>query len=119
MYASGLGIDRNITEAIKYFEKVLLNKSTLNTVRPETMYLLARILYKKNKILYRDRIIDLIKAAASQNYPDAQVMLGEGYLLGEDVEKNITKAKYWIKKAIDQNNSKAIGLWQKYEYELQ
>lgn len=118
MYASGLGTDRNITKAIKYFEKVLVNNSTLNTVRPETMYFLAKVLYKKNKILYKDRIIDLIKKAASQNYADAQVMLGEGYLLGEDVEKNITKAKYWIKKAIDQNNTKAIVLWKKYEFEL-
>jgi len=115
MYMSGLGVDKNLTKAIEYLKRPANNSHPSHHNRPKAMYYLARALYEKNKEKNKDIILELITMSAIEGLVDAQVSLGQGYILGENVDKDMKKAKYLIKKAKDKNSTKAIELWDKYE----
>ncbi|OON92891.1 MAG: hypothetical protein ATN31_07685 [Candidatus Epulonipiscioides saccharophilum] len=49
------------------------------------------------------------RAAADQDYADAQVSLGQCYYYGHGVERDLSQAKYWIELAVNQNHAEAIS----------
>jgi TPR repeat protein len=64
--------------------------------------------YKDEGVLKDDKqAIKWYRKAADQGYADAQLNLGDTYANGLGVLKDLSKAKYWIKKAYE--NPKAIA----------
>jgi TPR repeat protein len=115
MYLSGLGGEKNITKAILNFERVIDDRQIFNNDVVSAKYYLARALHQKDQIKNKDRILKLIMMSAIEGFLEAQLSLGYGYILGKDIKKDMIKAKYWIKKAKDQNSTKAVEIWDEYE----
>jgi len=44
--------------------------------------------------------------SAEMGYAPCQFGIGSAYLIGSGIEKDLTKAKYWLEKAIDSTNEK-------------
>ena len=44
--------------------------------------------------------------SAEMGYAPCQFGIGSAYLIGSGIEKDLTKAKYWLKKAIDSTNER-------------
>ena len=44
--------------------------------------------------------------SAEMGYAPCQFGIGSAYLIGSGIEKDLTKAKYWLKKAIDSTNDR-------------
>ena len=44
--------------------------------------------------------------SAEMGYAPCQVNIGAAYLIGSGIEKDLSKAKYWLQKAIDSTNEK-------------
>lgn len=109
LYYFGKGVDKNLTQAVKYLGKAaILNDKN-------SQFYLAMTLAEINEKRFNEEIIHWLEKSANQNYEKAQLLLGMGYIKGDHVEKNIAKAKFWIKRAIEQNSTKAKELWSKYE----
>jgi len=53
---------------------------------------------------------ELFKQRAMQGEPRGQFKLGEAYMLGRGVEKNLTAAEQWLEKAAEQGNTPADNL---------
>ena len=99
----------NLTKAEEYF------KYASEHSIPEAQLYFALLLDKKDSEKNKDEVLKLITTSAENGYMKAQVLLGHGYILGENIAQDFKKAKYWIKKAKDQNSTKAIELWNKYK----
>ncbi len=61
------------------------------------------------------RAFDWFEKAAKHELPKAQYHLGLMYASGRGVEKNMKKAKYWIKKSDENGFEKAKDAWEVYE----
>ncbi|OON97332.1 MAG: hypothetical protein ATN31_08330 [Candidatus Epulonipiscioides saccharophilum] len=48
------------------------------------------------------------RAAADQDYTDAQVSLGQCYYYGHGVERDLSQAKYWTELAVNKNHAGAL-----------
>ena len=44
--------------------------------------------------------------SAEMGYAPCQFIIGAAYLIGSGIEKDLSKAKYWLQKAIDSTNEK-------------
>lgn len=44
--------------------------------------------------------------SAEMGYAPCQMYIGSAYLIGSGIEKDLSKAKYWLQKAIDSTNEK-------------
>ena len=53
--------------------------------------------------------------AANQDFNKAQHNLGIMYYNGIGVTKNLSKSKYWIKKAAENGNENSRSFWNEYE----
>ncbi|MEA3491731.1 MAG: tetratricopeptide repeat protein [Campylobacterota bacterium] len=109
IYYNGIGVDKNLTKA-----RVCLQRASNNN-HFQAQYYLAELLDKKDTNKYKKEVLKLLTKSAIGKFDKAQLILGNGYIRGDDVEKDMKKAKYWIQKAKDQNNTKAQELWKKYE----
>jgi len=114
MYMSGLGVDKNISKAIEYLNIPATSNNPFYHDQPKAKYYLARALYEQNNKKYKDMILELITMSAIEGFVDAQVTLGKNYIDGEDLNRDMKKAKYWIQKAKKQNSTKAIELWNEH-----
>ena len=61
--------------------------------------------------------ISWYEKAANLGDENAQVNLGFMYLSAQGVPKDLKKAAFYIKKAKDSGNEKAISLWEQFELE--
>jgi len=46
---------------------------------------------------------------------DAQINLGFAYIMGYGTDKDLKKAAYWIKKAKDSGDEKALTIWKEFK----
>ncbi len=109
IYYSPVCGDVNLTKAEKYFKYAAKNNHS------EAQYYYAKLLDQKNSEKYRDDVENWLNLSAKNGYSKAQVTLGHAYLVGDNVEQDYKKAKYWIQKAKEQNNSVAVEIWKKYK----
>lgn len=109
VYFSPICGDINLTKAEQYF------KYASEHSIPEAQYYYALLLDKKDSEKNKDEVLNLITSSAENGYVKAQVLLGHGYILGENIEQDYKKAKFWIQKAQAQNDSVAIEIWNKYK----
>jgi len=101
--------DVNLTKAEKYFKYASEHSISV------AQFYFALLLDKKDSEKNKDEVLKLITTSAENGYIKAQVLLGHGYILGENIAQDFKKAKCWIKKAKDQNSTKAIELWNEYK----
>jgi len=109
LYYYGQGIDKNLTKAVRFLGKAAIQGNKIS------QFYLAMSLAEINEEQFNKEIIFWLNKSAKNNYEKAQILLGMAYIKGEHIEKNITKAKYWIRKASDRNSTKAKRIWGKYE----
>lgn len=102
-YATGNGVEKNDTLAVKWFRKAA-----------EGGYMLGE--YNLGQCYYigmGELTVDYAEAvkwfgkAADKEHDDAQYMLGRCYQLGRGVEKNETEAYEWLRRAARQGHRKA------------
>lgn len=110
IYFSPLCGDINLTKAEEY-----LKYASEHSI-PEAQFYFALLLGKKDSERNKDKVLELITLSAENGYIKAQLSLGYYYLLeDENKAQDFKKAKSWIKKAKDQNSTKAIELWNEYK----
>ncbi|HJO93261.1 MAG TPA: SEL1-like repeat protein [Victivallales bacterium] len=99
MYKNGYGVHKpDLYKAIKWFKKAADQGDAKAQVN------LAAFYYKKKEFTMA---FQLLKKAAEKGNADGQYNLGWMYSNGVGIEKNLSKGKYWYKKAADQGNEKA------------
>ena len=110
MYLNGQGTDKNITEAVKWFEKSAQLKN------PDANYQLGYIYSSKEYDLqneqksqeyYSNALKGYIKAEDENKNATAEYRIGKMYLEGKGTEKNIDEAVKWLNKATFNGNSNA------------
>lgn len=70
---------------------------------------------EQNKI--EAKALRFFERAALQGYPEAQNNAGYMYINGEGTEVNLQKGLYWLTKAVNNGNKKAINtIWQYYKW---
>lgn len=109
MYFFGKGVDKNLTKAVEYLGQAAV-KGNKNS-----QFYLAMSLSQIDDEKFNKEIIKWIQKSANNNFLKAELVLGFGYIKGEDIKKDMQKAKYWIQKAKDKNSSKAQEIWDTYE----
>lgn len=112
IYYYGKGVDKNLTKAINYLGKAAIRGDK------NSQFYLAMSLSQINAKIFHSEILFWLEESAKQNYEKAQLLLAIAYIKGEYLEKNITRAKYWIKKAKDNNSTKAKELWNQFKFGL-
>ena len=108
MYRYGLGVDPNMSEAIRYYK--------LSNTK-ESKYQLAKIYLEGDYLLKKPKTgLKLLEQSAKMGYNDAQFELGKLYLNdNEVVEQDLYKASKWIYLSAHKHNfQKAKELWNKY-----
>ncbi len=97
MYSKGKGVEKNISEAIKWYEK------SANQNNPWGLYNLANLYYVGNSVDkdYKKAFEFFTKSAELGNY-DAQNRLANMYYAGEGVQKDYKQAIYWYEKSANQ-----------------
>jgi len=109
MYFLGNGVDKNLTKAIEYLGKAAVQN------HKNAQFYLAISLSKIDNEKFHGEIMKWLKKSANNNFQKAQLLLGLGYISGENIDVDMKKAKYWIQKAKDQNSTKAAEIWNKHE----
>ncbi len=125
-YQNGKGVEQNISEAIKWYEKAAIKNDR------DALYHLAMILIRLEDKEWTT-IFELLMRAAKQNHPNAQYNLAVMYQKGDGVEVNVEQSIYWYEKAaqaglpnaqynlgmiyyegrlVDKDEEKARSLWQ-------
>lgn len=100
MYYHGMYVEKNNTEAIKYFEycsKCGEDEATLN---------LACIYIYDEGYKNIPFAIELLKKSIAQGSTDAYFLLGYLYEIGDSIEKNIEASKYYYSMSIRKGNGK-------------
>lgn len=109
IYYSPLCGDVNLTKAENYFKYAAENNHS------EAQYYYVKLLDQRDSEKYKSDVEKQLNLSANNGYFKAQLTLGYAYFLGEDVEQDYKKAKYWIKKVKDQNDFVAVEIWNQYE----
>ncbi len=91
-YQNGKGVEKNLTEAIKWYEKAAIKNDR------DALYHLALILIKFEEKDWQT-IHELLKRAADQDHPNAAYNLAVMYQKGDGVETNAEQTIYWYEKA--------------------
>lgn len=94
LYMRGRGVNRNMTEAAKWFQKAASTGHAFAQARLGILYFEGRGV-KQNY----PRAIKLLNAAAKQNVPSAFYQLANMYELGTGVSQDLHKSIAWYKKA--------------------
>ena len=101
LYFSGLGIQSNAVEAVKWYRRAI----DLGIVSGSVEYDLA-LRYYKGDGLDKDytEAAKWFRKAAEQNHTGAQNYLGICYYEGDGVPKDYAESVKWYRKAAEQNN---------------
>ncbi len=97
LYRDGLGVEKDIGEAVKWFRKAVENKS------PEAVYELAMLNPARGQSLNSKEGLANIRKAAELGYARAQYELGAAYMTGKYLEKDEKKGFQWLLKAAENN----------------
>jgi TPR repeat protein len=102
MYENGEGVPKNIKESIRWHKKAAENN------RWESAFILGMKYEFGDDGLLRNykEAVKWYGIAASLDDAESQLSLGVFYAYGKGVPKDLSKAKYWIKKAYEGG-----GLW--------
>ncbi|MHB9146879.1 MAG: hypothetical protein ACYC2U_00175 [Candidatus Amoebophilus sp.] len=98
MYYYGLGVDRNISKAMKLI-RIAANQGFAHSQNT------LGNMFLKDK-LYADAL-EWYKKAAEQGNASAQYNLGRMYYYGQEIEQDYVKALEWYQKAAEQGNVNA------------
>lgn len=104
-YAYGYGLDKDINEAMNIFSEL----TNLGDTYSE--YFLAKLLLESNKNINEidmDRAVRLLEKAEKSGNLKAKILLGEIYIDGEYVVKDIERGLNYLNDAISLNNSEAM-----------
>jgi TPR repeat protein len=80
-------------------------------------------MYSRGKGVLEDdeKTICWFKKAADQGHRDAQYHMGELYIKGQRVERDLKRAKYWIEKSLESTDENIIRkskhLWKRHNLE--
>ena len=102
MYLLGEDTERNIEEAVKWFEKASENGNQYAQYQLGKIYLTGI-----NGNQNMKKALEWLKKSAEQNNQYAQYMLGKIYMNGVGVEKNLQEAVKWFEKSAEQENGYA------------
>lgn len=94
MYERGLGVEKNMQQAIKWLDKAAAQGSVTAKAELGIIYFLGRGVTPNYGKAY-----NLLSAAATKRIPNAQYYLGRSYELGKGTQKDLTKALYWYREA--------------------
>ena len=94
LYMRGRGVNRNMTEAAKWFKKAADSGNASAQARLGILYFEGRGV-KQNY----SQALKLLNAAAKQNIPSAYYQLANMYELGTGVRQDLHKSIAWYKKA--------------------
>ena len=116
-YKFGIGTLRDDKEAVKWFRKAA-EQGNVNA-----QYYLGLMYEDKDRVVLKDdkEAVKWFRKAAEQGHVNAQHTLGLKYVMGQGVLKNLSEARYWIKKAyenLDADTSEvksAKKIWNKFE----
>ena len=113
MYARGLGIEENDTQAVSWFRKAAEQNHAGG------QYWMG-VMYRFGEGVTRDytQAYEWYLKAADQNYANAQYAIAQFYEYGDyNLPQDYTKAYEWYKKAADNGSDGAlVALGQMYEY---
>ena len=102
MYLLGEDTERNIEEAVKWFEKASENGNQYAQYQLGKIYLTGI-----NGNQNMKKALEWLKKSAEQNNQYAHYMLGKIYMNGVGVEKNLQEAVKWFEKSAEQENGYA------------
>ncbi len=111
MYARGLGVQKNNSEAIKWWRKAAEDGDAKSQSIMGT-------LYQDGSGVQKDQVeaVKWFRKAANQDYASAQTALGIAYAFGEGVAKDDEEAVNWFRKAAFQGDAEGeVRLGQAYE----
>ena len=116
MYANGKGVLKDDKQAVKWYQKAADQGYAPAQYNLGLMYANG----EGDGVLKDDKqAVKWYQKAADQGYASAQYNLGVRYAKGRGVLKDMTKAKYWIKKAYEGNDTAASNLakenWERFE----
>ena len=101
-YANGNGVEKNFSEAVKWWRKAAEQGVALAQGNLGACYNLGYGVEKNPT-----EAVKWCRKAAEQGIAEAQFCLGACYALGDGVEKNPTEAVKWYRKAAEQGNAPA------------
>ena len=90
MYDDGVGVERNVDQALYWFEKGAEQGDAL------MQYKTAALFYEKDD---NDKAFFWCSKSAKQGDKEAQYQLGKAYSNGEGTPINKQAAKYWFQQA--------------------
>lgn len=102
IYRDGLGTDKNLEEALKYFKRAIKSGHTLAYENAAVIMLAS-----PDKGYDKDEAVGYLKKAADTGFDAAQYRLGQLYEKGIGVDKDLDEAKNWYKKASDSGSELA------------
>ncbi|MCB9468976.1 MAG: sel1 repeat family protein [Candidatus Obscuribacterales bacterium] len=102
IYRDGLGTDKNLEEALKYFKRAIKSGHTLAYENAAVIMLTS-----PEKGYDKEEAVGYLKKAADTGFDAAQYRLGLLYEKGIGVEKDLGEAKNWYKKASDSGSELA------------
>lgn len=94
LYERGRGTNKNLTQAIKWFQQAASNGNSAAQARLGILYFEGRGVKQNYRKAYT-----YLSAAAKENSPSALFQLANMYELGTGVTQNLQKAIAWYKKA--------------------
>ncbi len=94
MYYKGLGVRRDVSEAVKWIEKSAIQGNALAQTRLGVLFLEGEGVNRDDRKAY-----EWFLKASQQEYARAQYYLGGLYYEGNGVDRNIIEAIKWFKKA--------------------
>ncbi len=98
-------------DCIKQAEAIELLQKAASLGSGKACFELFKIRYEKeinSKHSFDSTMQNLLTTSAKLGYEKAQILLATQYYLGQYIEKNLSKAKFWFRKIAEKNNMNAI-----------
>lgn len=112
-YFTGSSVEKNIDEAIKWFELAATQKHTKAQFQLGKMYLYGEEGVKANYVY----ALGYLRDAANSSYAEAQFELGNYYLMGKTENVDYPQAIKWYRAAAEQQHVRAMLALGKILYE--
>lgn len=95
MYENGIGVEKNISKAVAYYEKSAMQDFG------DAQCTLGRMYQQGNAVVVKDaeKARDWLTKAAERNIPEAEYNLGMMHANGDGVPQDLAKASQYLQKA--------------------
>ncbi|WP_455211965.1 tetratricopeptide repeat protein, partial [Kaarinaea lacus] len=103
-YFTGNAVEKNISEAIKWFELAATQKHTKAQFQLGIIYLYGETGIKPNHVY----ALNYLREAAKNHYAEAQYEMGNYYLMGKTENVNYPEAVKWYRAAAKQQHVPAM-----------